>query len=340
MNRTVICQRLAYAASLFSFLGLIAVAPAEASTTYGGRAYAASVSTAFSSPFYVADTGELPASGGSLGASLARTPANAVLSAQVPAAVTFGMNGGVYAAASLADVSVMLPGSGIQVWTEFVRAACRVNNDEAVAWTEVAGLYVGGLYVPVTGAPNQTVSIPGVVTLIINEQKITLAGDFRAVSVNALHLIVPGVADLVLCHANCSATGFTLVTQPPPPGSCPDLIAGSGSILLGASKADFSLDVGCTDISAAASGQLRYVDSANHLEVASTSISAYTQNGLRRRHIEGSCTINGQAGFTFSADAADNGQPGIGADTFAITLSNGYSATGTLMNGDIVLNAP
>ena len=39
-------------------------------------------------------------------------------------------------------------------------------------------------------------------------------------------------------------------------------------------------------------------------------------------------------------DVADNGEPGVNVDTFAITLSNGYSASGKLGGGNIQLHMP
>src|SRR5204862_986982 len=71
--------------------------------------------------------------------------------------------------------------------------------------------------------------------------------------------------------------------------------------------------------------------------VKGTGVTAYTATGTTSRHIEGTCEINGQGGFTYSADVADNGEPGRGSDTFSLSLSNGYSASGTLSGGNIQL---
>jgi hypothetical protein len=51
--------------------------------------------------------------------------------------------------------------------------------------------------VSVSGDPNQTITIPGG-QLIINEQTISSNG---AMVVNALHIIVNGVADVVIASA-------------------------------------------------------------------------------------------------------------------------------------------
>ena len=53
--------------------------------------------------------------------------------------------------------------------------------------------------------------------------------------------------------------------------------------------------------------------------------------------IQGTAEINHQSGFTYTVDVADNGEPGTN-DTFAITLSNGYSAGSIVSGGNIQLH--
>ena len=47
--------------------------------------------------------------------------------------------------------------------------------------------------------------------------------------------------------------------------------------------------------------------------------------------------VNVQDGFTYQVDVADNGEPGRN-DTFALSLSSSYSASGTLSGGNIQLH--
>jgi hypothetical protein len=56
----------------------------------------------------------------------------------------------------------------------------------------------------------------------------------------------------------------------------------------------------------------------------------------RTRHIEGTASIDGVAG-TYKVDVTDNGEPGKN-DRFAIALSSGYRASGTLAGGNIQLH--
>jgi hypothetical protein len=59
---------------------------------------------------------------------------------------------------------------------------------------------IGGALIPVSGEPNQAVILPGG-RLIINEQQTSLAQS----SVAALHLIIDGVADVVVASASATA---------------------------------------------------------------------------------------------------------------------------------------
>jgi hypothetical protein len=89
---------------------------------------------------------------------------------------------------------------------------------------------------------------------------------------------------------------------------------------------------------AAPSGHLNYVDHASGagLHVVSTSITSYTIVNATTRTIAGTCTINDVAG-TFTATLVDLGEPGT-ADTFSISLSTGYTASGTLEGGNVAIH--
>lgn len=67
------------------------------------------------------------------------------------------------------------------------------------------------------------------------------------------------------------------------------------------------------------------------LSVKSTSITAYLEKGPNSRRIQGTAEINGHDG-TFQLDVTDDESA---TDSFAIRLSNGYSASGKLTNGHI-----
>jgi hypothetical protein len=78
-------------------------------------------------------------------------------------------------------------------------------------------------------------------------------------------------------------------------------------------------------------GGLVYLDRARNVKLRSRSITAVTCTNTEAR-IQGTATVNGAGSYTFTATAADVSRSGVG-DTFALTVSNGYSATGALAAG-------
>jgi hypothetical protein len=91
---------------------------------------------------------------------------------------------------------------------------------------------------------------------------------------------------------------------------------------------------GGTDQDASLRGQVLYNDEGIELRMKSTSITAYLEKGLHSRRIQGTAEINGQDG-TYQLDVSDDESA---SDSFAIRLSNGYSATGQLKGGHIEIH--
>ena len=98
--------------------------------------------------------------------------------------------------ASLANLNMSVAGIGITA--DFVMAqASQVLGAAGSGSSTISNLAVNGVPVNVTGAPNQTVGIPGGL-VTINEQSISSTG---AAVVNAVHVTVAGVADVVIASA-------------------------------------------------------------------------------------------------------------------------------------------
>jgi len=97
--------------------------------------------------------------------------------------------------ASVADLVMNVVGT--RIGADFVMAqADAVSGAPGGSSVQIEGLTINGIPVAVTGQPNQTVSIPGG-RLVINEQR-TSAGSSV---VNAIHVVVSGVADVVVASA-------------------------------------------------------------------------------------------------------------------------------------------
>jgi hypothetical protein len=89
--------------------------------------------------------------------------------------------------------------AGISITADSVVAeASQVLGAAGNGSSYINNLAINGLPVTVTGAPNQTVQIPGG-QLVINEQTISATG---SAVVNAIHVVVNGVADVVIASAS------------------------------------------------------------------------------------------------------------------------------------------
>jgi hypothetical protein len=98
--------------------------------------------------------------------------------------------------ASIANLALTV--AGTTIGAEFVMARVRTAMGALGAGgADVSGLSINGVPITVTGARNQTIAIPGG-RIVINEQQTTSS----ATVVNALHVVVTGVADVVIASAS------------------------------------------------------------------------------------------------------------------------------------------
>jgi len=113
--------------------------------------------------------------------------------------------------ASLADLALSVAGNSISAGFVMSRALAPVGGSP-LGTSEVDGLAINGMNVAVTGAPNQTIWLLGG-QVVINEQVPTATGT----TVNALHVIVDGVADLVIASASAAVTPDSSTSTSPLP---------------------------------------------------------------------------------------------------------------------------
>ncbi len=298
------------------------------STTFSGqatvvRANVLGLQTALS------DTGPLPPSGGALEASLLDANVPGLLTAEVLHASTVGQGQESNSEASVANVNLTVGGNAIAA--DFLaaraRAACGGSGPGTSGSSEIAALSINGQTIAVTGAPNQRVDLPLGGYVIVNEQTTARPGD---ITVNALHVSIPGVADVIISSAHAD------VTCRPNCVSVGDFVTGGGWITGTPSGARGTFAVAGGIKNGGLWGHLEYTDHGSGMKVHGTGVTAYSGSGLTR-HIEGTANVNGQSGFTYAADVTDNGEPGRD-DVFSLRLSNGYSASGKLGGGNIQLH--
>lgn len=283
----------------------------------------------------LSDTGPLPPQGGNLETTLLSASVSGLLTADVFHSSTIGQGDRSRSEASVADLNLTVAGNtiGADFLMAKAMAVCGSNGSSSVSGSsEIANLVINnGQPIVVTGQPNQTIGLPlGTGKIIINEQY----GNSSDITVNALHVIVNGLADVIVASAHADVTCASNACD-----SAKDFVTGGGWIdpRGDGSRANFAVAGGFKN---GLWGHLLYIDHGTGMKVKGTGVTAYVIMAGTLRHIEGTCEIGGVSGYTYKVDAADNGEPGRGLDTFAIALSNGYNASAKLSGGNIQLHSP
>src|SRR3989475_6510448 len=168
--------------------------PAHAVTSFGGEATGVWVFVPATGLIIKVTTGQIPPSGGEVEASL--------LSGDIPSGATGGTvtltTGTLHsigvglddtdAIASQANTNLTVSGNGITAdfITAWSNASCPAGP-VVVGGVTLENLVINGQPIIVTGAPNQTESLPNG-TAVINEQSSSIVGTSGELSVTALHV--------------------------------------------------------------------------------------------------------------------------------------------------------
>ncbi len=304
-----------------------ASASTETATAYSGRATSLSVQTSSLSATF-SDTGPLPTQGGEmesseLNAQTSTAQVDGLLSA------TMGFDNLAQSQSTTSDV-VLLPGTSNQITADFIRSDSSATCSGVAGNSEISNLKLAGQQITVTGAVNQTISIPGVLTLILNEQISTTTGSNK-ITVNAIDLKLVSGGQMLVSSASSGITCGTDIE------SIKDFMTGGGYILVKDQHANFGFEAGYKPKQSTVNGQFNYIDHSSGMHVKSIDITSYGGSG-NTRTFSGDATINGVSGYTFTVTATDNGDPGKDNDNFSLSLSNGYTASGVLSGGNIKLH--
>ena len=73
----------------------------------------------------------------------------------------------------------------------------------------IAVLRINGDQIPISGV-NQTINLPGGGFVVINEQTPSGSGNFRAITVNGVRVVIPGVSDVIISSASFGITCGTI----------------------------------------------------------------------------------------------------------------------------------
>jgi hypothetical protein len=179
---------------------LLAWPTASRAQTVAGQARAAQATVTAplgtTSTTTLSDTGTLAGTNDARDTSLLTASVPSLLNAEVFSAASISFSDEVDSEASLGNLNLTVAGIGITA-DSVVAQASSVLGMGSMGSSAISNLSIGGVSVFVTSGPNQTIAIPGG-QVVINEQTIDSTG---TITVNALHVTVTGVADVVIATA-------------------------------------------------------------------------------------------------------------------------------------------
>lgn len=147
----------------------------------------------------LADTGSLGGPADARDASAQTGSIPALLSGSTLHATTIGWADQVSSEASISGLAITLAGTTISADLVHARAIAAAGQPGFGA-ASISGLAINGIPIEVSDAANQQITIPNGV-IVINEQTTSAAGTV----VNGLHIVVNGVADVVIASAAANA---------------------------------------------------------------------------------------------------------------------------------------
>jgi hypothetical protein len=254
---------------------------------------------------------------------------------------TGAISASVASAQSSATVEAVDIAGGL-VTAKLVVAMASSTGDGATATSNAEGSTLVGLTVngvplgDVSPPPNFRIDIPGVGTVFLNEQ--VPGGDgvhTTALTVNMIHVVLTGAVagDIIVASAH-SDVNF----RPAPTAVTGAFMTGGGRLGTGRTIATFGLNA-----RPSLQGQVQYIDHAQGLNVHSTGLTDYESLRGTCVTFSGIARVNHTDGFHFTVrQACDNGEPGVGHDTFEISIqelsySSRYLGTG-LTGGNLQLH--
>jgi len=93
------------------------------------------------------------------------------------------------------------------------QCTCTAEGPICEGGVQIGNLRINGDQIPISGV-NQTIPLPGGF-VVINEQMPSGSGNFRAITVNGVRVVIPGVTDVILASASSDITcGTTPNGQP------------------------------------------------------------------------------------------------------------------------------
>ncbi len=191
------------AACLTAILAFSPVASLAQATTFSGEAVALKAN-ALGISLSLSDTGALPSSGGNLSTSLASVNVLGLASADALKSTSSGSGTTSQSQSSVANLSLLGGLIAADVVKSNSSATCSGTQASVTGSAEIIGLVAAGQSILVS-TPNLAISLPGGISLIVNEQTSSSGGNSGSITVNALHVKGPSI-DIIVASAQSGIT--------------------------------------------------------------------------------------------------------------------------------------
>ncbi len=191
--------------------------PIPGITSFSGRATSITIDSLVAA-VTLNDTGNLPSNGGFInrtlltGSLLGGTLTTSNLDATTQAAFDQSRSQAIVQNLTFLINGEVITASLIPVSTQCTCPAANTPPDCA-GGVMIDNLRLNGTFIPITLVPNQTVQMPNGGQLIINEQVRTASGNGGTLTINGVHVSIPGISDVIFsrsesgifCGSNVSA---------------------------------------------------------------------------------------------------------------------------------------
>ncbi len=192
-----------FSITAISFVSVFAATQAQAQTnSFGGRAISVNATIGGVNAI-LNDTGELPPTGGFITRSLesGNLFGGALTTGELSATIQ-GTDIQSRSQAIVYNLNLNVGGNNIASDAVAVSSQCTCTNNGPICEGGLFGnLRINGANIAITGQPNQTITLQGGGTVIINEQIPTGSGNNAAITINGVHVIIPGLADVIISSA-------------------------------------------------------------------------------------------------------------------------------------------
>lgn len=172
-------------------------------TTFDGEAVGLKASVVGIS-LALADTGALPSSGGNLNTSLVSTNVAGIVSAHSLSSSASGSGSTSQSKSTLQDVNLLNGLVAATAISSNSSATCSGSQATTSGNAELVGLTVAGQSV-LDSSPNLSISVPGGISIVVNQQTSSSGGSSGSITVNALHITGPSI-NIVVGSAQSSIT--------------------------------------------------------------------------------------------------------------------------------------